>query len=126
MALVFLSVRWCAPEVILHRQVMRKSDVWSFGIVLIEMFSKGAVPYQGQEQRFHFPNSYVVYEHVTRGVDEPDPSGAALQYLLLSKERQFHESRGREFINFAEIGVELSIKEHYHYIVCKLLFLTMV
>ena len=57
---VRLSVRWCAPEVILHRQVMRKSDVWSFGIVLIEMFSKGAVPYQGQEQRFHFPNSYVV------------------------------------------------------------------
>ena len=34
-----------APEVLKTRQVTNKSDVWSYGVLMWEMFSLGAVPY---------------------------------------------------------------------------------
>ena len=34
-----------APEVLKTRMVNNKSDVWSFGVLLWEMFSLGTVPY---------------------------------------------------------------------------------
>jgi hypothetical protein len=41
-----LPIRWTAPEVLLDRTVYSiKSDVWSFGIVLIEIWLKGGDPY---------------------------------------------------------------------------------
>lgn len=44
-------LRWSAPEVILYRQVTKTSDVWSFGVLVVELFAKGDVPYQGIEKR---------------------------------------------------------------------------
>ncbi|CAF0993967.1 unnamed protein product [Adineta ricciae] len=41
-----LPIRWTAPEVLADQKVYSiKSDVWSFGIVLIEIWLKGADPY---------------------------------------------------------------------------------
>ena len=40
-----MPVRWMAPEVITRRQITNKSDVWSFGVLMWEIFSLGAVPY---------------------------------------------------------------------------------
>ena len=38
-------VRWLAPEVLLRRQYSEKSDVWSLGVLLWEIFSQAMVPY---------------------------------------------------------------------------------
>lgn len=42
---VRIRIKWTAPEAIRDRLYSNKSDMWSFGILLWEMFSYGRVPY---------------------------------------------------------------------------------
>lgn len=52
-------IKWTAPEAALYGRFTIKSDVWSFGILLTELITKGRVPYPGTEThltRFSYPN----------------------------------------------------------------------
>jgi fyn-related kinase len=43
----WFPIKWTAPEAALYNCYSMKSDVWSFGIVLHEIFTNGRIPYAG-------------------------------------------------------------------------------
>lgn len=49
-------IKWTAPEAALYGRFTIKSDVWSFGILLTELVTKGRVPYPG---KWHWQNSHT-------------------------------------------------------------------
>ena len=59
-------VRWYAPESVNYGKFSSKSDVWSFGVTLWEMFSFGEQPYSGKD-------GTQVREFVERGGRLPKP-----------------------------------------------------
>ncbi|KAJ8378865.1 hypothetical protein AAFF_G00233670 [Aldrovandia affinis] len=61
-------IKWTAPEAAMFGRFSIKSDVWSFGIVLTELVTKGRLPYPG------FGNREVL-EHVEQGYRMPCPPG---------------------------------------------------
>ena len=60
-------VKWTAPEAIQFGKFTVKSDVWSFGILLMECFTYGQVPYPGMNNR-------EVIDHVERGYRMAPPT----------------------------------------------------
>ncbi|KAK6031538.1 hypothetical protein OSTOST_02309 [Ostertagia ostertagi] len=42
-----IPIRWLAPEVVLTRVYTMQSDVYSYGILLWEIFNNGETPYKG-------------------------------------------------------------------------------
>ncbi|XP_075040776.1 tyrosine-protein kinase BTK isoform X2 [Mixophyes fleayi] len=54
-------VRWSPPEVLLYSKFSSKSDVWSFGVLMWEVFTFGKMPYE------RFNNSEIVNQ-IMKGV----------------------------------------------------------
>ena len=42
-----LATRWCSPEVLSVQRFSEASDVWSFGVLCWEVYSRGQLPYKG-------------------------------------------------------------------------------
>ncbi|TSU50025.1 Proto-oncogene tyrosine-protein kinase Src [Bagarius yarrelli] len=81
-------IKWTAPEAALYGRFTIKSDVWSFGILLTELATKGRVPYPGMVNR-------EVLDQVERGYRMPCPAEcpASMHELMLSCWRKEPEER---------------------------------
>uniref|UniRef100_F1MSH3 Tyrosine-protein kinase n=1 Tax=Bos taurus TaxID=9913 RepID=F1MSH3_BOVIN len=53
-------VKWCPPEVFNYSRFSSKSDVWSFGVLMWEIFTEGRMPFEKN-------TNYEVVTMVTRG-----------------------------------------------------------
>ena len=63
-----LPIRWTAPEVLSTQSHTMKSDVWSFGVFLTELVSRGTLPYPGMSDA-------DVSKKINFGYRMPRPSG---------------------------------------------------
>ncbi|CDQ59432.1 unnamed protein product [Oncorhynchus mykiss] len=81
-------IKWTAPEAALYGRFTIKSDVWSFGVLLTELATKGRVPYPGMVNR-------EVLDQVERGYRMPCPAECpdSLHDLMLTCWRKDAEER---------------------------------
>ena len=81
-------IKWTAPEAALYNRFSIKSDVWSFGVTMCEVVTKGRMPYPGM-------NNPQVLEAVDRGYRMPKPDGCpdTLYEIMLSCWKDEPESR---------------------------------
>ncbi|XP_063033354.1 tyrosine-protein kinase Fgr isoform X2 [Melospiza melodia melodia] len=81
-------IKWTAPEAALFGRFTIKSDVWSFGILLTELVTKGRVPYPGMNNR-------EVLEQVERGYRMQCPGSCppSLHELMVQCWRREPEER---------------------------------
>ena len=68
-----VPVKWKSPDSLGPYWLSQKSDVWSFGILLYEIFTRGSEPYPGMEDE-------EVIRRVARGYRMPKPDGCP-EYL---------------------------------------------
>ncbi|XP_035284988.1 tyrosine-protein kinase Fyn-like isoform X3 [Anguilla anguilla] len=83
-----IPIKWTAPEAALYGKFTIKSDVWSFGILLTELVTKGREPYPGM-------NKQEVLEQVERGYRMPCPQDcpSSLHELMLKCWKKEPEER---------------------------------
>uniref|UniRef100_A0AAY4B6V7 receptor protein-tyrosine kinase n=1 Tax=Denticeps clupeoides TaxID=299321 RepID=A0AAY4B6V7_9TELE len=76
----FLPLKWMAPETIFQNLYTSLSDVWSFGILLWEIFTFGGTPYPD------IPMNEQFYNALKRGYRMSRPAHAAEEiYEIMSK-----------------------------------------
>ncbi|KAJ8034977.1 Megakaryocyte-associated tyrosine-protein kinase [Holothuria leucospilota] len=95
---------WIAPETIFIEQYNDKSDVWSFGVFLWELYSFGEIPYKSMT-REEIEQELRYNQHLKLPRDCP----GAISNLILSSWNKDSERRP----SFTEMFHELQSLRHY-------------
>ncbi|XP_041440445.1 receptor-type tyrosine-protein kinase FLT3 isoform X2 [Xenopus laevis] len=102
-----LPVKWMAPESIFEGIYTIKSDVWSYGILLWEIFSLGINPYPGIQVNAHF------YKLLQSGFKMEQPFYATDEIYFLMQSCWAFDSRKRpsfpQLVSF--LGYQISNTE---------------
>uniref|UniRef100_A0A8C4E8Z8 Tyrosine-protein kinase n=1 Tax=Dicentrarchus labrax TaxID=13489 RepID=A0A8C4E8Z8_DICLA len=97
-------VKWSPPEVLHYSKYSSKSDIWSFGVLMWEIYSEGRTPFENR-------TNLDVVNDITRGVRLYRPHRAS-QPLYAIMYRCWHErAQGRP--SFSELLEEIrKLAEH--------------
>lgn len=91
-----LPVKWTAPEALKHGKFSSKSDAWSFGVLLWEVFSYGRAPYPKMSLK-------EVSEAVEKGYRMEPPEGCpGPVYALMGSCWEAEPARRPPFRKLAE------------------------
>ena len=92
-----IPIKWYAPESIERCRFTSKSDVWSYGITLYEMWSYGDIPY-GEK------NGAEVFQFIQSGkrLDKPK-SCSSKTYEIMRKCWEWHEEKRVSFKEIKEL-----------------------
>lgn len=72
-------IKWTAPEAAMMSKFTIKSDVWSFGILMVEIVTHGQIPYPGMANR-------EVLDQIDRGYRHPKPKDCPDELYELMKQ----------------------------------------
>eukprot|EP00041_Stephanoeca_diplocostata_P018951 m.401577 g.401577 ORF g.401577 m.401577 type:complete len:584 (-) comp21169_c0_seq3:293-2044(-) len=99
-----VPIRWTAPEALTHGKYSSASDVWSFGVLLYEMWTRGAMPYDATW------SNGEVYERVRDGYRLPPPAACptAVYGLMI---RCWHAVVARR-VSFRDIESSIRATRH--------------
>lgn len=104
-------IKWTAPEAASYGRFTIKSDVWSYGILLVEIVTHGQVPYPGM-------SNHEVLDQVERGYRIPCPPSChpAMHEIMLMCWKKTPEQRPTfeylyEFFDNFFIATEPNYKE---------------
>ncbi|KAG7513222.1 hypothetical protein JOB18_002009 [Solea senegalensis] len=107
----FLPVKWMAPESIFDNLYTTLSDVWSYGILLWEIFSLGGTPYPGMVVDSSF------YNKIKSGFRMSKPEHAPLDvYEMMMKCWNSEPEKRPSFLGLSDTVASLlpsSYKRHY-------------
>lgn len=95
-----VPIRWTAPEALLKKNFTKSSDVWSFGVTMFEIFSKGEQPYSNMDNR-------TVFEEVTRNNHSLSAPSSAPNYIAETMANCFKSNPSKR-PNFSDIYARLS------------------
>ncbi|XP_038057992.1 tyrosine-protein kinase Fer-like isoform X2 [Patiria miniata] len=86
-----IPIKWTAPEAMNYGKYTTMSDVWSFGILLYEVFSHGSSPYPGL-------NNTEARDKVEQGYRMPAPQGTPQEiYTLMCRCWEYHDENRPKF-----------------------------
>ncbi|GMT04676.1 hypothetical protein PENTCL1PPCAC_26850, partial [Pristionchus entomophagus] len=108
-----LPLKWMAPEALSNLEYSFKSDVWSYGVLLWELFSFGEVPFASLQ-------TTELLAHLQRGnrLEKPEWCTAQVYEVMLGCWREDANDRPSFSILSADFGAMLEhVTESYGYLV---------
>uniref|UniRef100_A0A671Q747 non-specific protein-tyrosine kinase n=1 Tax=Sinocyclocheilus anshuiensis TaxID=1608454 RepID=A0A671Q747_9TELE len=104
-----IPVKWTAPEALNYGRYTTESDVWSFGVLLWETFSRGVTPYTIP----HNMNNQQTRDEVERGYRMPAPNNCPGEIYALMCQCWQYEPRNRP--SFRKLKADLFFKKQIHH-----------
>ena len=94
---IALPLMWYAPECLCEFKFTSHSDIWSYGILLWEIFSLGGEPYYNCP-----PINAKIYEALEQGQRLPQPQGCPDSiYEMMLQCWTFHPDDRPDFVHLA-------------------------